>query len=335
MKKALVIKTSSMGDVIHTLPALSDAGIAVPDIRFDWVVEEGFAEIPAWHARVDKVLPVALRRWRKHWWQSLCSGEVRNFLHALKVANYDYIIDAQGLLKSAIIAACARGVRCGYDAKSVRERLAAVFYQQKFNVAKEQHAIDRLRQLFAQILKYELPNSAPNYGIRDKFLSKLASQRMKEAHNQNYVVFVHSSSHEKKCWIDSRWFELSKLANDADLAVYLVWGNKEELLRSERIAANKMSTHNSANAIIKVMPKLNLTELSDLLIGSCGVVAVDTGLGHLAAALGVPTVSLYGPTKPALIGTIGEKQEHLTDFMNISAFAVWQKLKLKVPVIGY
>ena len=99
--RVLLVKTSSLGDVIHTLPALTDAQRAIPGIQFDWVVEEGFAEIPAWHPAVAQVIPVAIRRWRKHPLQTLRSGEWRRFKARLRETHYDLVIDAQGLLKSA------------------------------------------------------------------------------------------------------------------------------------------------------------------------------------------------------------------------------------------
>ena len=127
--RVLLIKTSSLGDVIHTLPALTDAARAIPGIRFDWVVEEGFAEIPAWHPAVDAVIPVAIRRWRKKPLQAVRSGEWSNFKRRLRETQYDLVIDAQGLLKSAWLTRYARAEVVGLDKSSAREPLAARFYQ--------------------------------------------------------------------------------------------------------------------------------------------------------------------------------------------------------------
>ena len=126
-KHVLVVKTSSMGDVIHTLPALTDATAAIPGIRFDWVVEEGFSEIPAWHPAVDQVIPVAVRRWRKSLIQTWQSGEWQQFKKRIGASNYDAVIDAQGLLKSAFLAGKARGPRFGLDKHSAVNRLPAAF----------------------------------------------------------------------------------------------------------------------------------------------------------------------------------------------------------------
>ena len=102
--RVLVVKMSSLGDVIHTLPALTDAAAAIPGITFDWVVEEGFAEIPAWHPAVDTVIPIALRRWRKHPWRDFRGPQWRACRQALRRQHYDAVIDAQGLLKSVFVA---------------------------------------------------------------------------------------------------------------------------------------------------------------------------------------------------------------------------------------
>ena len=129
--RVLLIKTSSLGDVIHALPALTDAARAIPGIKFDWVVEEGFAEIPTWHPAVGKVIPVAIRRWRKNLWQTIKSGEWRRFKQSVRSTKYDLVIDAQGLFKSALPAMLAHGPRAGLDRASAREPLSALLYQRR------------------------------------------------------------------------------------------------------------------------------------------------------------------------------------------------------------
>lgn len=159
--RVLLVKTSSLGDVIHTLPALTDAARAIPGIQFDWVVEEGFAEIPAWHPAVARVIPVAIRRWRKNLWQTLRNGEWRRFKQRLKEVDYDLVIDAQGLLKSAWLTRyVGKTPVAGLDGDSAREPLASRFYRRAYPVAWGQHAVERTRQLFAQALDYPLPESA-------------------------------------------------------------------------------------------------------------------------------------------------------------------------------
>lgn len=164
--RILVVKTSSLGDVIHTLPAITDAYRVLPDIQFDWVIEESFAEIPALHPAVKRVIPLNFRHWRKQPFQAWRSSAWRVFQWEIRRQYYDLIIDAQGLLKSAFIASQAKGIRCGLDWWSAREPLASLSYHRRYTVPKEQHAITRVRQLFAAALGYKIPDDPPDYGLK-------------------------------------------------------------------------------------------------------------------------------------------------------------------------
>jgi heptosyltransferase-1 len=293
--RVLIVKMSSLGDIIHTLPALTDAGHAIPGITFDWVIEENFAEIPAWHPLVNQVIPIGLRRWRKNLTQRKTWQEWFAFRKKLRATQYDLVIDAQGLLKSAFIALQAKGKRVGLDQQSAREPWAAKFYQQTFHVAKQQHAISRVRHLFSQALGYAKPIDVPDYG--------LDRARIAAVNAENYLVFLHGTTWETKHWPESAWCELVKMATDQGFFVKLPWGNQDEHERAQRIAA----VSNRA----AVLPRQDLIGMAGVLAGAKGVVAVDTGLLHLAAALNVPAVSLYGPTDPALSGALGKTQRHL------------------------
>jgi heptosyltransferase-1 len=297
--RVLIVKTSSMGDVIHTLPALTDAGRALPSISFDWVVEENFAEIPRWHPLVKQVIPVALRRWRKNIFSKLTRQEWQVFRQRLRATHYDLIIDAQGLLKSALLAWSAQGDSYGFDFRSARDPLAALFYQRKFATAKvkEQHAVTRVRHLFNQALGYALPLTMPDYGLdRQQF--------QRDGIVENYLVFLHGTTWPTKHWPEEYWLELAKITGEKGFGVKLPWGNAAEQERAVRIAA--------ACPGAEVLPRLDLQGMAKVLGGARAIVAVDTGLGHLAAALDVPTVSLYGPTNPLLTGALGKSQKHLT-----------------------
>lgn len=294
--RVLLIKMSSMGDVIHTLPALTDAGAHIKDITFDWVVEENFAEIPAWHPLVNKVLPIALRRWRKNIFATETRAQWKAFKNILQQTNYDLILDAQGLLKSACVASFAKGKRVGLNFHSAREPLASLFYQNKYPVEKKQHAINRTRRLFSQALGYAFLDSVPDYGVDRTKLTNGTS-------NEDYLLFLHGTTWSTKHWPETYWIELAKLAAENNYRIKLPWGNPEEKARAERIAANCVTA--------EVLPKLKIQEMVKVLAGAKAIVAVDTGLGHLAAALDVPTVSLYGPTDPVLTGTLGASQKHL------------------------
>lgn len=294
MKRILVIKTSSLGDVIHTLPALTDARQALTDVCFDWVVEESLAEIPAWHPAVDNVIPVALRRWRKSPLQALRSGEWSGFKQRLRAQQYDKVIDAQGLIKSALITRMLKAPRCGQSGKVAREPLAAWACNEKHDIARGQHAIDRVRQLFAACLGYPVPDTAPDYGIDIKTATSSAKP---------YLVFLHGTAWKTKQWPASYWKQLIALAADNGYEVRLPWGNESEHERARSLAA-------SAEAA-SVCERMNLEQVATLIAGSAGVAATDTGLGHLTAALGVPSVTVYGPTRPGLTGTCGNNQFHL------------------------
>ncbi len=298
--RVLLIKTSSLGDVIHTLPALTDAARALPGIQFDWVVEEGFAEIPRWHPAVANVFPVALRRWRKNLFKTWRNGEWQRFKDSLSQQPYDLILDAQGLLKSAFLTRYARGPVVGLDAHSAREPFASRFYQRGISVAWGQHAVERVRQLFAQALGYALPATTGDYGLNRARLGAAVA-------DAPYVLFLHGTTWATKHWPEPYWRELAERLSTDGWLVRLPWGNAEEKARAERIA--------QALPTVQVLPKLNLAAVAAQLAGATACVAVDTGLGHLAAALDVPTLSLYGPTNAGWTGAYGRGQVHVaSDF---------------------
>lgn len=299
--RVLVVKTSSLGDIVHTLPALTDARRVYPNIVFDWAAEEAFAEIPHWHPAVAQVIPVAIRRWRRNILRTLLNGEWRRCREQLREHRYDCVIDAQGLLKSAWVARQPGAPIVGLDKHSAREPAAAWFYDQPVAVPWGQHAVERVRVLFAAALEYPVPEQRGCYGLdKHRFVDIVPRAR--------HVVFLHGTTRADKHWPDPYWQELAKAVAKTDCRILLPWGNAVEKQRAARIAA-------AANRVragsADVLPKSRLHELATHIVTSTAVVAVDTGLGHLTAALDVPAVSLYGPTDPALIGTYGESQIHL------------------------
>ena len=312
--KVCVIKTSSMGDVIHTLPALTDAQKAIPSLSIDWVVEENFAEIPHWHSAVNRVIPIALRRWRKSPFSIQTRNEWKNYRTLLQAENYDAVIDAQGLIKSALFATrFAQGMKHGYDRQSIREPLASFFYDKKYAISYQQHAVERIRQLFAQSLGYELPQVQGDYGIARHFLHQTSEK--------NYVVFIHSTTRADKHWEESEWQKLiEKITALSDCKIHLPWGNEQEKARAERLA--------QVHSNVLVLPKLTLTELAKQIANAKAVVSVDTGLAHLTAALDKPNITLYGATDPKLIGCYGENQHYLSvnSMKEISAEQVFSEL---------
>jgi heptosyltransferase-1 len=288
MRRILLIKTSSLGDVVHNLPVVADILAHAPTAVIDWVVEAAFADIPRLHPRVRRVIPVGLRRWRGALWRPQTWREIAAFRRELRSETYDLVIDTQGLVKSALLAVLAHGPRCGQDRKSVREALASVFYERRFHVARGRHAVERNRDLAAQTLGYAPPQSAPDYGLR------VPRDRLPENLREPFVVCLHGTSRESKCWPRPYWSSLAQEFLRRGLAPVFPWGNDAERERARAIAE-------SAPGAL-VLPRLPLQRLAVVLDRAKAVVGVDTGLVHLAAALARPTVAIYTDTSPTLTG---------------------------------
>lgn len=291
--KLLLIKTSSLGDVLHALPALTEARARIPALTCDWVVEEAYADIPAWHPAVGSVLPVAIRRWRRAPFAAWRSGEAGQFLSRLRAQRYDCVLDAQGLLKTAPVTLLARGPRVGLDRRSAREGLASFCYDRTVPVDRREHAVERLRTLFAAALGYAPSPAPPDYDI-DRSRLPVPSE------TGDYLVFLHGSTWASKLWPDAHWRALLARAGQAGLKVLLPFGTPDEQRRAEALAQGQPHA--------RVLPPLRLPQLAATLAGARAVVGVDSGPTHLASALGVPTVSIYGATDPTLTGTWGARQ---------------------------
>lgn len=287
-----------MGDVLHTLPALTDATQAIPALEIDWLVDEGFSPIPAWHPAVKNIITVPLRKWKKNIFSLKTAIEFFSFCIVLRKKKYDLIIDAQGLLKSAITAKIANGKIAGLNKDSAREPISCFFYAKKYAIKKNQHAILRTRQLFAQIFNYPFEDKKINYGVHFDKLPILPISL-----ENNYVVFLHGTTWESKHYPNSYWKILLEKCHENNMIVYLPWGNDTEKLRAEKLIEGIPTA--------KILPRLSISQMAAVLKKATAVVAVDTGFGHLCAALGTPTISLYGPTDSKEIGTFGDNQIQL------------------------
>lgn len=286
MYRVLLVKTSSLGDVVHNLPAVTDIRGRMPDAVIDWVVEKSFAAIPEMHPGVRRVIPCELRRWRRSWLTRATRAEWRAFVAALRAERYDCIIDTQGLLKSAIVARAANGRRVGLDWKSSREPLRP-FYDQTFSIPWTLHAVERNRRLCALALGYTVQGD-PDYGIRT------APSAAAWLPPRPYVVLLHATSHPRKLWPEECWIELGAQLTRSGFSLVLPWGGSEEQQRAQRLAARL--------PVACVAPRLELTELAAVIAGAHGVVGVDTGLTHLTAAFGIPVIGIYGATDPQATG---------------------------------
>lgn len=287
--RILLVKTSSLGDVVHNLPVIADIRRNIAEAVVDWVVEESFAAVPRLHAGVRSVIPVAMRRWRKSMLSRSTWAEIEQFVRQLRSVSYDAVIDTQGLLKSALIARAVRGVRHGLDWASSREPLR-FFYDHTHSVPWGQHAVQRNRLLAAQALDYTR-GGVVNYGISAPI------NNYDWLPSGSFVVLLHASSAERKFWPETHWIEFARKLVANGMRSVLPWGSETERMRAARLAQN------IPDAVVS--PRLGLADAAALLGKAKGVVGIDTGLTHLAAALSVPTVGVYCDTDPAATGVYG------------------------------
>lgn len=288
--RVLLVKLSSLGDVVHSYPAITDAAAAVPGLTIDWLVDEAFAPLARLHPAVRRVIALPIRRLKKK------PGETWPILKArlaeLRSERYDIVVDAQGLVKSAVAGQLARaGVRHGFARGSAREGMATLLYGARHSIPETEHMATRIRRLFAAALGYPMPATPPDAGLRAE------SAARPEGAGRPYVVLVHGTSWKTKTWTRAAWRELADALDVGGFDAVLFAHGAEETARVAEIADGK------ANA--RVLPPLSVEALVPILAAAAAVVTVDTGLGHLAAAYGLPTLGLYGPTNPGLTGLVG------------------------------
>jgi heptosyltransferase I len=295
MKRVLLIKFTSLGDLIHALPALTDAARAHPGLKFDWMIDESFAEIAKWHNAVDKVFVTSHRTWRRGLFAAI--KPIFRLIRNVRQNKYDLIIDGQGNFKTALMSLCMREEVAGFDRKSAREWVASFAYGKKYKASRKAHAINRLRQLFALSLGYSLPKTPPDFGIDRSRFSPLP---IKVA--ERYIVFIHNAAWKTKIWPEEHGKKLVEWITKRGYTVYLPWGNEEEKERALRLSRTPLAV---------TLPKMSLSEIGSLLTLAKACVSMDTGLSHLAAALHIPSITLYGATDSGLIGASGENQIHL------------------------
>jgi heptosyltransferase-1 len=287
MVRILIIKTSSLGDIVHCLPVINDIKYFVPESSIDWLVEECFADVPRLHPGVDSVITISLRTWKKNLRKKSTWIGLYKSIKAIRENHYDIIIDFQGLLKSAFFTLFTRGDIHGFDKTSIREGAASYFYKFTHTVSKQIHAVVRNRELASKCFQYELLDQSAHFGL--------------EIHNINnfnlserYVVLIHGSSKKSKQWPKEHWLKVIQFFNGLGLRVLLPWGNLEEYHFSK--ALRKASTNSL------VLPKMNISDLANVISGAKCIIGVDSGLTHLGNAVGIPTIGLYMDSNPYLTG---------------------------------
>lgn len=292
--KILVVKMSSMGDVIHTFPAIADLKNYLPDSCIHWVVERGFAELASSHPAVDRVIPVRLRKWLGE--KTLGAlQELIAWRQVLAAETYDIVIDAQGLLKSSWICRVPKSSEIhGYDLRSCREPLATWAYTRTHCISKDLHATRRTQLLFAAAVGYNAPEII-NFGLRNSAGDPATKM----------VAFVIGASWGNKLWPDVHWAELANLARDSGFEVEIIWGDPSEYASALKIQSSVPD--------IQISPsRLSIVEVGSILARASVTVGLDTGFSHLSSALNTPTVAVYGPTAPLRCGLTGPSDKTLT-----------------------
>lgn len=280
MKRILIVKTTSMGDVIHALPVLNDIHRHDPAVQIDWMVEEPFADLVRGNPHVNQVVSVNLRKWRKqglrHTWQ-----QWRHLKARMADRHYDAIVDLQGLIKSAVLASAAKGVRMGPGFGYAREGVACLFYARRAGWDPQAHAVERLRELAAGLLGYALLGRPVFYATEcPKFLSPVPKGAS--------IWFLHATARDEKKWPVLKWRELAHRFADMGHTVKLPWGTEAEQQQARQIA--------SGISGVEVLPKMSLANLNVEIQQAGLVIGVDTGITHLAAAHYLPMVALFFAT---------------------------------------
>ncbi|MFV0431847.1 MAG: lipopolysaccharide heptosyltransferase I [Alphaproteobacteria bacterium] len=301
--KILLVKLSSLGDIVHSYPALYDMQQYCSDIELHWLVEESFTELTNLPKFVKKVHTIHLRKLKNQPFKAL--KHIREVRKLLKDEQYDMVIDAQGLIKSGIFTKDIAPKTYGYDKKSARDCHASFFYNHKISVNKDMHALERTRHLFAKSIGYTIEDKPFCYGL-DPSLYKVKGELIL---NQNridtpFVFFLHGTTWPTKHWPFEHWVALAEKLRDKGLKALVTYGNDMEYQRAEKLS--------QASDNITVLPKQSLLDVIAILSCSKAFVSVDTGLGHLAAALDLAGVALYGPTSPDKVGILGQNQISLS-----------------------
>jgi len=289
----LLMKTSSLGDVLHNLAVVSDLQRVFPGAVVDWCVEAPFAEIPAWHHGVRHIIPVSIRRWRKQLFQRDTWAEISLALGALRSEPYDAIIDTQGLVRSVLLGRIAHGPVYGQNWREARESLSGLLVNHPLAVPYALHAVERYRTIAATALGYadRLPELPVDFGLNTRYPLQPG----------NEVFLFTNTSRDKKLWPEDHWIAVGRALRDAGMTPVFTAGNDIESARSQRIAEGIAE----GGAPGEVLFRPSLTELTERISKARLCLGVDTGFTHIACALTVPTIAIFTDTDPELAGGFG------------------------------
>jgi len=285
--RLLLVKLSSLGDVIHNLPVATDIQRAFPSAVIDWATEGPYTQLVTLHPSIRSALPVRLRQLKSRWYDPSAWSRFFDDKSRLVAGRYDLVLDTQGLVKSALIASWPGGPVAGYDRNSIREPLASRWYDKQFAVSRELHAVERNRALAAAALGYAHLAEC-DYGLPRIW------PKADDLPATPYVVCLHASSRADKRWPASSWIALGRQLNAMGLNVVLPSGSAAEFAQSQYVAKQlELATPLAARS---------MADTAGILAHARAVIGVDTGLAHLAVALKRPTIGLYLSTQPALTG---------------------------------
>lgn len=274
--RLLIVKTTSMGDVVHAVPVIDDIRKHFPDAEIDWLVEGSFADIPRNVQGVSEVIVCSVRQWKKRLAKRQTWSEIKDLKAKLRAKHYDLVIDLQGLIKSAVLASWTGAVVCGYDRQSIKERIATVLYQRKYAISREKSAVERCRLLAAKSLGYDPGNTRPQFSFKPSGKPAL----------KGAVIFFCNTSRDTKLWPEQKWVQVGRSIVEQGRQIILPWGSEEEHQRVGRIAK-------AIGAAAFVPERMPIGKLMELLGEAYAVIGLDTGMTHLSSAMGLPTVGIF------------------------------------------
>jgi len=287
----LIVRVSSLGDVVHNMPMVADILKFYPDAIIDWVVEDAYSGLVGLNRGVRKVIPMSLRRWRKSLSSSATRAEIGGFRRELRREAYDFVFDTQGLIKTAVVMRMARlttaGKRVGLangTEGSGYEGISRIFHDISVPVGMRTHAVQRARKVAASALGYAI-DSAPDFKLSAPTIGA-AGKMPAWMPPVPYAVFFHGTARAAKQWAQADWIQVARDLQVRSMPIMLPWGNDTEKRTAEQMLAQ------IPNGIL--LPKLPLMEAAMLAQRAALVIGVDTGLTHIAAAYNRPTIELYG-----------------------------------------